>query len=153
MKLKHSLRTTLFFLVIGLSFSGCTSERPESDLEISTQEVVDDFLEALLASDMDKLEALLHDDMTYTWLVGDMPLSKTEGKEAYLELFKNSPELPDGYGLSIEVLSSSVIGNTVLQERIDHFNTEEVQLTWHISGFFLVIDGKIKSWGDYEWQD
>ena len=50
-----------------------------------------------------------------------------------------------------EVFRSSVMGNTVLNDRADRFDTGDNQMEFHISGFFYVVDGKIKEWQDYSW--
>jgi limonene-1,2-epoxide hydrolase len=44
-----------------------------------------------------------------------------------------------------------VLGNTVINDRIDRFENAEKKMEFHISGFFYVADGKIKEWQDYTW--
>ena len=49
-----------------------------------------------------------------------------------------------------EMLRSVAVGNIVVNERIDHFGKEEgPEDAFHITGFFLVKNGKIVEWRDY----
>ena len=74
---------------------------------------------------------------------------RTEGRKAIMSGMKDF--LARTKNARFEVLRSTVMGNTVMNDRIDHFEMEDKKLAFHISGVFLVIDGKIKEWQDYTW--
>jgi len=74
-----------------------------------------------------------------------------EGREAIIGGIRDF--LSSARSVRFEMLRSTVIGNTVMNERIDHFDTGDDQLAFHISGVFLVIDGKIKEWREYQWPE
>lgn len=50
-----------------------------------------------------------------------------------------------------EILRSEAIGELVINERVDHFISDDPNKTFRlpIAGVFLVRDGKIKMWKDY----
>lgn len=50
-----------------------------------------------------------------------------------------------------EVVRSEVLGPLVINERIDHFHTEDGKHDHHprIAGFFVIRNGKISVWRDY----
>ena len=134
-----------------------TQPAPQKSEPVSQQvAVVNRFLKALTDNDIVTMESLLTEEFTYTWIptvsAAISPPSGVSGRDAYLQPLRERINSSNGgSGLTMEVINSSVMGNTILQERIDTFVTPGGPLSWHTSSFFLVIDGKIHEWGDYEW--
>jgi limonene-1,2-epoxide hydrolase len=145
------------FFLLFLSLLLCSCIDSESNSESSNQQLiaVNTFLEAVTSSDIETMERLLAEDFIYTWVATTSseisPSLVTEGRDTYLQPFRTRENSANSSNLSMNIIQSTVIGNTILQERIDTFNTPGGPLIWHTSSFFLVIDGKIHSWGDYEW--
>ena len=119
-----------------------------SEVERANEKVVNDFCAAWSTLDADELGRYLADDATFR-AVESSP--RVEGREAIIGGFRSF--LSSARSARIEMLRSTVIGATVLNERIDHFDTGDDQLSFHISGVFLVVDGKIQEWQDYTWPE
>tara|TARA_B110000305_G_C19411704_1_gene625802 strand:+ start:530 stop:991 length:462 start_codon:yes stop_codon:yes gene_type:complete len=144
-----------FLLLLGSLLCSCLDSEPDSESLSEQLIVVNTFLAAVTSSDIETMEGLLAEDFIYTWVATTSseisPSLMTEGRDTYLQPFRTRENTTNSNSLSMNVIQSTVIGNTILQERIDTFNTSVGPLIWHTSSFFLVIDGKIQSWGDYEW--
>ena len=119
-----------------------------SEVERANEKVVNDFCAAWATRDPDQIGSYLADDVSFR-AIESAP--RTEGREAIIGALRDF--LSSARSARFEMLRSTVIGNTVMNERIDHFDTGDDQLAFHISGVFLVIDGKIKEWQDYTWPE
>lgn len=117
-----------------------------SEIEKANEKVVNDFCAAWETLDLDKLGSFLADDAVFR-MIESTP--RIEGREAIIDGIKGF--LATAKSARFEMLRSTVIGNTVLNERIDHFDMGERKMDFHISGFFLVKEGKIVEWQDYTW--
>ena len=119
-----------------------------SDIEKANEKVVNDFCAAWESLDADKLGSFLTDDATFR-MIESRP--RVDGRDAIVGGIKGF--LANAKSARFEMIRSTVMGNTVLNERIDHFDMGERQMAFHITGFFLVKDGKIQEWQDYTWPD
>jgi limonene-1,2-epoxide hydrolase len=74
-------------------------------------------------------------------------MQRIEGKSALIDGTRQF--LATRSKARFEVLRTAAMGNTVINERIDHFTRDDGEDAFHITGFFLVKDGKIVEWQDY----
>ena len=75
---------------------------------------------------------------------------RIEGRETIMKSLR--PFISNAAYIEFEMLRSMVIGKTVINDRIDRFDAGDgVKKEFHISGFFFVVDGKIKEGRDYTW--
>ena len=119
-----------------------------SEVERANEKVVNDFCAAWVTRDPDQIGSYLSDDASFR-PIETQP--RIEGREAIIGGLRDF--LSSARSARFEMIRSTVIGNTVMNERIDHFDTGDQQLAFHISGVFLVMDGKIKEWQDYTWPE
>lgn len=106
-------------------------------------EIVETFLYALQAEDMETADRLLDDNLVYE----NVGLPTIRGRARTMKLFrpmKNSP-------VSFEVKFHRIVGEgtTVLTERTDALVIGPVRLQFWVCGVFEVRDGKITLWRDY----
>ncbi len=106
--------------------------------------LVNDFCAAWETMDVDKLASFWDDKITFRMIEG---MQRIEGKPALIEGTKQF--LATRTKARFEVLRSAAMGNTVINERIDHFTRQNGEDAFHITGFFLVKEGKIVEWQDY----
>ncbi len=119
-----------------------------TEVERANEKVVNDFCAAWVTRDPDQIGSYLAEDASFRALE---TAPRTEGRAAIIDSLRSF--LSSARSARFEMIRSTVIGNTVMNERIDHFDTGDDQLAFHISGVFLVIDGKIKEWQDYTWPE
>ncbi len=115
-----------------------------SEAEKAVEKVVNDFCAAWETKDANKIESYLADDVTFQ-AIETSPV--IEGRETLMEGFKKF--LSSAKYVRFEMLRSMVIGKTVINDRVDSFDLGDNPRSAHISGFFFVVDGKIKEWRDY----
>ena len=115
-----------------------------SDVEKANEKVVNDFCASWASLDVDKIGSFLADTCVFRMIESSPRL---EGRENILEGIKGF--LATAKSANFEMLRSTARGNMVINERIDHFDTGERQNAFHITGFFLVKEGKIVEWQDY----
>lgn len=146
-------RTLLSGLGAGLALALGTQAQaagPESDpsVEAEKEKIVIEFCKAWANRDADSLIPYLAEDIEYHMFEGSPPINGHEQFKAQL-----TPFMAGMREIDWEVVRSTVMGDIVLNERIDHFlRTEGSQAPdnhFHIVGVFLVRDGKIKYWKDY----
>lgn len=119
-----------------------------SDVEKANAKVVQDFCDAWTTRDAEKIGSYLAEDASFRMIEGR---PRQEGREAIMEGMKGF--LASAKSAEFEVLRASVFGNTVINDRIDRFDTGDNKMEFHISGFFYVAEGKIKEWQDYSWPE
>ena len=116
-----------------------------SAIEKANEKVVNDFCAAWETLDMDKLLSFMDDNIVFR-MIDTAPF--IEGKEAIRDGIQGF--LASRTSARFEMLRSTVIGNIVVNERIDHFGKESGPAdAFHITGVFLVKNGKIVEWRDY----
>lgn len=135
--------TAALSMALGNAASAETTTGP-SELEKANEKVVNDFCAAFDTLDQEKLLSFFADDIVFR-MIDTAPF--VEGKEALREGF--AAFLAPAKSAHFEILRSQVMGNIVLNERIDHFDMGEKQNAFHVTGVFLVKNGKIVEWRDY----
>ena len=105
--------------------------------------VVAAFIAAVERKDITAAMALLSDDVSYE----NMPIDPVVGRDnvrAVLEGF-----LTPTTGVDWRIVSEVVVGNRVVNERVDRFQINGGWLELPVAGFFDVVDGRITLWRDY----
>ncbi len=106
-------------------------------------QVVETFLHALEAKDMDRAAALLADDVVYQ----NVPLPADRGKPAVLRTLRSFQRLVTDFAVRIKNIAER--DGVVLTERVDVLSGPLVYLDIWVCGTFEVRDGKITLWRDY----
>ncbi len=107
-------------------------------------EVVDGFIAAIEAKDLEGAGGFVADDLYYD----NVPVGDMTGRDAMLDFLK--PMLSGDGPVEFEVLRQTATGNMVMNERVDRFHTgsgRQVELP--VMGVFEVNDGLITFWRDY----
>ena len=107
-------------------------------------DVVTAFIGAVEALDIDAAVDLLSDDVSYE----NVPVTPIVGKEAVRSTLAGFL----GVASAVEwpVLREIVVGNVVVNERLDRFEIGDGWLELPVAGFFEVTDdGLISLWRDY----
>lgn len=113
-------------------------------VEVMAADVVAAFIGAIEALDIDAAVGLLADDVSYE----NVPVTPIVGKEAV----RSTLEGFLGVASAVEwpVLREVVVGNVVVNERLDRFEIGGGWLELPVAGFFEVTDeGLISLWRDY----
>jgi limonene-1,2-epoxide hydrolase len=92
---------------------------------------------------MAKITAFLSPDVVYR-LTDTVPAVK--GPEAIARI---RAYVERSTAIDFKILDSWVRGSVVVNERIDAFTRTEGNVAYHLTGVFLVKDGKIVEWADY----
>jgi limonene-1,2-epoxide hydrolase len=114
------------------------SARAESPIE-----VVQAFLRALEATDLDRAAAYLADDVVYQ----NVPLPADHGKPAVLKTLKSFQHLFNGFEVQMKNIAEK--DGVVLTERVDILSGPFLYLDIWVCGTFEVKGGKITLWRDY----
>ena len=106
-------------------------------------EIVNTFIAAIVAKDLDAALALVTDDVEYD----NVPMAKVHG--------------PDGIRSALEPFMTSVgrvewvihhqieQGDVVMNERVDRFELGDRWMELPVAGLFVLRDGRIALWRDY----
>ena len=146
-------RTLLSGLGAGLALalgSSAQAAGPEADptVEAEKEKIVNDFCKAWSSRDVDALIPYVSEDIEYHIFEGAPPINGHDQFRTQL-----TPFMAGMKEIDWEMIRSTVMGDIVLNERIDHFmrpeGSEAPDNHFHIVGVFLVRDGKIKYWKDY----
>ncbi len=106
-------------------------------------EIVEDFIAAFNTKDIDRIMSFFTEDAIYH----NMPTGPVQGTEAVrnlIESYVNAAAKVDW-----EILNSSQVGSTVLNERMDRFVFGDKDVALPVMGAFDLRDGKIAAWRDY----
>lgn len=114
------------------------------DVPSAAEKVVNDFCAAWETMDSEKLASFLDDGIVFR-MMDTAPF--VEGKEAMMGGIKQF--LATYKSANFEMVRSAAFGNIVVNERIDHFENEDREDAFHVTGVFLVKEGKIVEWRDY----
>jgi limonene-1,2-epoxide hydrolase len=107
-------------------------------------DVVAAFIGAIEALDIDAAVDLLADDVSYE----NVPVAPIVGKEAVRSTIEGF--LGPATAVEWPVLREVVVGNVVVNERLDRFQIGDGWLELPVAGFFEVTDeGLISLWRDY----
>ena len=110
----------------------------------SPEEVVNNFIEKIEAKDLDAALDHVSEDCYYD----NVPIGDMTGRE---DMHKFLSGLLKGEGPEeFEVVRQTATGNTVMNERLDRFQTGSGrQIELPVMGIFEVNDGLITFWRDY----
>jgi limonene-1,2-epoxide hydrolase len=107
-------------------------------------DVVDAFVAAIEAKDIDSALAFVTEDVSYE----NMPIDPIVGKDAMGAVLRGF--LAPAVEVEWQVLRQHEIGGLVVNERLDRFRLVEGWLELPVAGFFEVTDdGLISRWRDY----
>ena len=106
--------------------------------------VLDEFLTAVEKRDAEALSACFTEDATYATAV---PLPALVGREAIVSMFGGL--LNQVSAARFEILGSTVDGDRVWTERIDHFVFGDRPVSIEVMGIFELADGRISAVRDY----
>jgi limonene-1,2-epoxide hydrolase len=123
-------------------------EPVKNELEIANETVVNNFCRDWALRDIEALRPYLAEDLYYQITPGQPIIESRDQFEKQMGAWLKSLE-----SVRWEILRSHVIGQIVINERIDHFNAPEgakmPSMRFHIVGDFLLEDGVIKVWKDW----
>jgi limonene-1,2-epoxide hydrolase len=114
-----------------------------SPKSLSPIEVVESFLRALEAKDLDRATALLADDVVYQ----NVPLPADRGKDAVVKTLKSFQRFVTSFEVRMRNIAEN--GGVVLTERVDVLSGPFVYLDIWVCGTFEVKGGRITLWRDY----
>lgn len=106
-------------------------------------EIVETFLYALQAEDMETADSLLDDNLVYE----NVGLPTIHGRARAMKLFRPMKKSPVSFEVKFHRLVGE--GSTVLNERTDALVIGPVRLQFWVCGVFEVHDGRITLWRDY----
>lgn len=114
-----------------------------SPIEKANLDLVTRFCEAFATRDMAKISAFLSPDVVYR-ITDAAPAAK--GPEAFARI---KAYVDRSTAIDFKILDSWVRGSVVVNERIDAFTRADGNVAYHLTGVFVVKDGKIAEWADY----
>ena len=112
------------------------------EIEKANVAVVTDFCQAFVRKDAAKAASLLNDTCTYRVVQNRAPIV---GKEKVSEQIKGLMER----GAEFKIHKTVALGPLVLNDRDDILQRPTGAITFRLTGFFFVEDGKITEWTDY----
>ncbi len=111
--------------------------------EKANLDLVTRFCESFAARDMAKISAFLSPDIVYR-ITETAPAVK--GSEAIARI---RAYVERSSAIEFRILDSWARGAVVVNERVDAFTRAEGNVAYHLTGVFVVKDGKIVEWSDY----
>ncbi len=111
--------------------------------EKANLDLVTRFCESFATRDMAKISAFLSADVVYR-ITDNAPAAK--GPEAIARI---KAYVERSTAIDFKILESWVRGSVVVNERIDAFTRADGNVAYHLTGVFVVKDGKIVEWADY----
>ena len=137
-------KSFLYVLIGGLTFVPLNVKAAEpTAVEKANLELVTRFCESFATRDMAKIGAFLSADFVYR-LTDTVPAVKGADALARIRSY-----VERSTSIEFKILDSWVRGSVVVNERIDAFSRAEGTVAYHLTGVFLVKDGKIAEWADY----
>lgn len=138
------------FLGAGLSGLGASAalaqpanRTPYTADEQAALDLVTAFCQSFARRDMDEISSFLAEDVSYR-IVETAPPRIGEDAIAQIRGYVESAD-----AVEFEILDSWVKGPVVVNERIDRFTAPNRNREFHLTGVFLVREGKIREWTDY----
>lgn len=130
----------------GSAVGGEDETQDLSPIEKQNEKLVNDFCASWSSIDIEQIVGFFDDKIIYQMFEG-MPDIK--GKAAFTERIE--PFFTSIERVQWDVLRSHVIGNLVINERVDHFyrNDDKPDMHFPVAGLFVVKNGKIVLWRDY----
>lgn len=106
-------------------------------------EIVNSFIRALEANDLDTACSLVADDCEYD----NVPLVKVHGPDGVRGIL--APMFADCTEIEWVIHREAMSGSTVFNERLDRFKMSHGWVELPVNGVWEVQDGKITLWRDY----
>jgi len=143
-----SVGTAASFLTLLKADARAEGSPDLGSVETEANRLVTRFCELWSSRDVDQLMPFIGDDLEYhIWEGGPVVKGSSDFRVRFAE------SLPKYKEIEWEIFRSFAIGNIVINERLDHFiqgeNASMPDAHHHIVGVFLVRDGKIQYWKDY----
>lgn len=127
-----------------LPFAGDDVTNAEEGRAVSANiQLVEDFVAAFNAKDVDKIMSFWGPDPVYH----NMPGPPVEGTEAVRKMIESF--VTPATKMDWEILHIAESGDTVLAERVDRFVLGGKEVVLPCNGAFDIVDGKIAIWRDY----
>lgn len=111
--------------------------------EKANLELVTRFCESFATRDMAKITSFLSPDLVYR-LTDSVPAVKGQEAVARIRAYVDRST-----SIEFKILDSWVRGPVVVNERVDSFTRADGNVAYHLTGVFLVKDGKVVEWSDY----
>ena len=111
--------------------------------EKANLDLVTQFCQSFASRDMTKIAAFLAPDIVYR-ITDTSPSVK--GPEAISRI---KAYVERSTAIDFKILDSWARGSVVVNERIDAFTRPEGNVAYHLTGVFVVKNGKIVEWSDY----
>ena len=115
-----------------------------TDAEQANVKLVNDFVAAFSARDMNKVLPFLAADSVYRMTETTPPATGHDAIRARLSRFVEGSDRVEW-----EILETFAKGPMVVNHRIDRFISTTRPFTWEGVGVFFVKDGQIQEWFDY----
>ena len=109
----------------------------------NAQTVVEDFLQAACALDMESALDLIDDHCIYQ----NVPFHTARGKKNVVKALQAMGKAMTHF--DVEMINIATNGNVVMTERIDTLGGKFFNVKLPLMGVFVVKDGKITEWRDY----
>ncbi|MEZ5227658.1 MAG: limonene-1,2-epoxide hydrolase family protein [Acidimicrobiales bacterium] len=111
---------------------------------MSAEQIVNDFIKAIEAQDVDAAVAMVAPNVSYE----NMPMNPIVGRDAVRQTLAGFLERATEVDWRID--NQWAVGSTVINERLDRFKIGEGWLELPVAGIFEVnTDGLITLWRDY----
>lgn len=124
------------------------SRGPILDFEKANEDLVNNFCWDWAKRDVELLISYLAEDLEYLMFEGSPLINGHEGFRKTMSAFFDR-----GEDFRWDIHRSHTMGDVVINERTDYFNMKDGSVLpgspYHILGVFLVRDGKIQKWYDY----
>ena len=139
-----SRKTLLCTLLAGFALLPQAAKAAEpTAAEKANLDLVTRFCQSFAERDWAKIDAFLSPDLVYR-ITDTAPAVK--GADA-ISRIRNYVERSTS--IEFKILDSWVRGPVVVNERVDSFTRPDGKVAYHLTGVFLVKDGKIVEWADY----
>jgi len=120
----------------------------QAALEQANETLVNNFIRDYSTRDVDVLAEYMHDDIIYQ-------VSERQGEVHGVAEYKkrNAAMFAGLEKVDWRILRSHAIGQVVINDRIDDFfpypGSKIPRMSFRVTGYFLIIDNKIKVWRDF----
>jgi limonene-1,2-epoxide hydrolase len=109
----------------------------------SPETVVREFCDLMPTKDLEKLKAMLTDDVVYH----NIPMEPSVGIDATVQAISTFFDM--FRSMEFRILNLASTGDVVLTERIDVLSTDSATADLPVMGAFEVREGRISAWRDY----
>ena len=136
-------RKSFLFILIPAFVPLAANAAEPTAAEKANLDLVTRFCESFATRDMAKITAFLSPDVVYR-ITDTVPAVKGPDAIARIRAY-----VERSTSIEFKILDSWVRGSVVVNERIDSFTRADGNVAYHLTGVFLVKDGKVIEWADY----